>query len=133
MAREYIDPQPFKDRIAELEKENAALKGKLNAVPVAEAGEQTPSDGAKVRAAMEQALGSDWIARVDPDQSLSVAQLVGAFFLAASNLTNGGTLASDKEPSDEDPTIGKLTESVASAAPESVPAGASVPTESKSE
>lgn len=57
MPRQYIDPQPFKDRIAALEQENAELKAQLDA---AKAGETVPGEAdlkAKLEAA-EAAIGA---------------------------------------------------------------------------
>lgn len=57
MARQYIDPQPFKDRIAELENENQQLKAELDA---AKAGESVAGEAdlkEKLKAA-EEAIGA---------------------------------------------------------------------------
>ena len=51
MPRQYIDPQPFKDRIAELENENQQLKAELDA---AKAGE-TVAGEAELKAKLEAA------------------------------------------------------------------------------
>jgi len=67
MARQYIDPQEYLDKIAALEK-----------------------DKDEARAVAEQAFGSQWINTVDPSETLSTADLVREVFRAAENVNVHG-------------------------------------------